>query len=168
MEEVKKVFTTNKHGLKIVKCCASCEHCGRDETKERARLCMIGKGVHSNDYLCEDWKIEKTPRDKQHKAARSLNDVMLEPTGGVKKPDYIRFVQVKLDELEQHLCNKKPEYTKLVEKSLKARGEAVNKKVVIPKVNRMLKEYHERYIAALPSEYESKHGSRYLVMAQTR
>lgn len=165
MDEVIKVFTTNAHGLRIVKCCASCEHCGRDETKELARICKIGNGVHSNDYLCEQWEMEKTPRDKQHADAMALKDVMLRPTGNVRKPEYIRFVQERLEELDRNLLNKKKEFAELVKADMEARGVEIDDKAVAQKVKTMLKEYHSRYVSAFPQEYESKHGSRFLVLA---
>lgn len=164
MVEVKKKFTTNAGGVRIHMCCASCEHCGRDDAKDLSRICKKGNGVHANSYLCDDWTIEITPRDKQHRDARSLNDVVLTPTGGVKKPEYIAFVQDRLKEMDTYLLSKKSEFAQMIKEDMVARGEAINEKVVVPKVNRMLKEIHARYISSMPYDFEIMHGSRYMVM----
>lgn len=163
MDENKK-FTTNTGGVRIHMCCASCEHCGRDDAKDLSRICKKGNGVHANDYLCDDWTIETTPRDKQHRDARSLNDVVLNPTGGVKKPEYIAFVQERLKEMDIYLASKKSELSQLVRDDMAARGVDINEKVVVPKVNRMLKEIHGKYISSMPEDFEQNYGSRYMVM----
>ena len=82
MEAVKKEFTRNAKGVRIVKCCASCQHCDFDGIREHVRICKNGHGEHANDYLCKEWTIRK-----------KLDDVELKADGRIKKPSYIMWLK---------------------------------------------------------------------------
>ena len=88
MEAVKKEFTRNTHGVFIVKCCASCQHCGFDGIREQIRICGSGHGEHFNDYLCNDWTIRK-----------KLDEVELKADGRIKKPSYIMWLKEQVNKL---------------------------------------------------------------------
>ena len=88
MEAVKKEFTRNAHGVQIVKCCASCQHCGFDGIREQIRICGSGHGEHSNDYLCRDWTINK-----------KLDELEMKADGKIKKPSYILWLKEQVSKL---------------------------------------------------------------------
>ena len=88
MEAVKKEFTRNAHGVRIVKCCASCQHCGIDSVREQIRICGIGHGEHFNDYLCNDWTIRK-----------KLDEIESKADGKIKKPSYIMWLKEQVSKL---------------------------------------------------------------------
>ena len=88
MEAVKKEFTRNAKGVRIVKCCASCQHCGFDGVREQVRICKNGHGEHANDYLCKDWTIR-----------RKLDEVELKADGRIKKPSYIMWMKEQVSKL---------------------------------------------------------------------
>ena len=88
MEAVKKEFTRNAHGVLIVKCCASCQHCGIDSVREQIRICKNGHGEHANDYLCKDWTIR-----------RKLDEVESKADGKIKKPSYIMWLKEQVSKL---------------------------------------------------------------------
>ena len=88
MEAVKKEFTRNAHGVLIVKCCASCQHCGFDGIREQIRICKNGHGEHANDYLCKDWTIKK-----------KLDEVELKADGRIKKPSYLMWLKEQVSKL---------------------------------------------------------------------
>ena len=88
MEAVKKEFTRNAKGVRIVKCCASCQHCGIDSVREQIRICGSGHGEHFNDYLCNDWTIRK-----------KLDEVESKADGRIKKPSYIMWLKEQVNKL---------------------------------------------------------------------
>ena len=88
MEAVKKEFTRNAKGVRIVKCCASCQYCGIDGVREQVRICKNGRGEHANDYLCNDWTIRK-----------KLDEVELKADGRIKKPSYIMWLKEQVSKL---------------------------------------------------------------------
>ena len=88
MEAVKKEFTRNAHGVLIVKCCASCQHCGIDGIREQIRICKNGHGEHANDYLCNDWTIRK-----------KIDEVELKGDGRIKKPSYLMWLKEQVSKL---------------------------------------------------------------------
>ena len=96
MEAVKKVFTRNAHGVLIVKCCASCQHCGFDGIREQIRICKNGRGEHSNDYLCNDWTIRK-----------KIDEVELKGDGRIKKPPYIMWLKEQVSKLSNENLDSK-------------------------------------------------------------
>ena len=55
--EASKIFTTNKYGVSIVKCCASCKFRQLDN---RIRLCTAGEGSVPSSYVCNSWEINPT------------------------------------------------------------------------------------------------------------
>lgn len=90
MEAIKKEFTRNAKGVRIVKCCASCQHCGIDGVREHVRICKNGRGEHANDYLCNDWTIRK-----------KLDEVELNADGRIKKPSYIMWLKEQVSKLSK-------------------------------------------------------------------
>jgi hypothetical protein len=88
MEAIKKEFTRNAHGVRIVKCCASCQHCGIDSVRDQIRICCNGHGEHFNDYLCNDWTIRK-----------KLDEVESKADGKIKKPSYIMWLKEQVSKL---------------------------------------------------------------------
>ena len=94
-EAFNKVFTTNDNGVRIVKCCASCEHCSSDG-REVIRICMAGHGERPNTYLCKDWEIQQTLRKD---AKYSLKTMQLKADGRVIRPEYVAFVKQQIEEL---------------------------------------------------------------------
>jgi hypothetical protein len=96
MEAVKKEFTRNAHGVLIVKCWASCQHCGFDGLREHVRICANGHGEHSNDYLCNDWAIKN-----------KLNDIDLKADGKIKKPHYIMWMREQVSKLSNENLDSK-------------------------------------------------------------
>lgn len=102
--ENKKEYAYNLHGVKVVKCCASCEFRCPDAghaTKTPRRLCLNGRGTHYLNYLCRDWKMEETSR--RDKPIISLWSMQPRGDGRVKRPDYIKFMQQKLEALDKEL-----------------------------------------------------------------
>lgn len=83
-----KEMVKNDHGVRIVKCCASCANCAEDCAKMRAnvRMCMAGHGEHDKSYLCSDWKMKKFYQDFE-----------LKPFGRIKKPEYLKWLLAKVD-----------------------------------------------------------------------
>ena len=96
MEAVKKEFTRNAHGVLIVKCCASCQHCGIDGVREQVRICKNGRGEHSNDYLCNDWTIRK-----------KIDEVELKGDGRIKKPPYLMWLKEQVSKLSNENLDSK-------------------------------------------------------------
>ena len=96
MEAVKKEFTRNAKGVRIVKCCASCQHCGIDGVREQVRICKNGRGEHSNDYLCNDWTIRK-----------KIDEVELKGDGRIKKPPYIMWLKEQVSKLSNENLDSK-------------------------------------------------------------
>ena len=88
MEAVKKEFTRNAHGVRIVKCCASCQYHGIDGIREQIRICGIGHGEHFNDYLCNDWTIGK-----------KLDEIESKADGRIKKPSYLMWLKEQVSKL---------------------------------------------------------------------
>lgn len=133
-----KEFAYNLYGVKVKKCCASCEWRTPDAgqtAKVPRRICMRGHGVHSFSYLCTDWRIEETCKDKNPRV--SLQTMRAIGNGRVKKPAYIKFMQQKLQELDNEL-NASGMSSKICAKEQRAR------------------------IQSWIAEYESLYGSRYL------
>lgn len=81
--EKQKVFVRNNYGIKIVKCCASCEHKALDN---RSRLCTIGEGIVASSHCCKNWQMAEA-----YKQAGKGGGV-------VKKKDYLDFVINRLEE----------------------------------------------------------------------
>ena len=96
MEAVKKEFTRNTHGVLIVKCCASCQHCGFDGIREQIRICKNGHGEHFNDYLCNDWTIRK-----------KLDEIESKADGRIKKPPYIMWLKEQVSKLSNENLDSK-------------------------------------------------------------
>ena len=54
-----KEFTTNKYGIPVVKCCASCKH-HLSEGVERKRICKLSGKKHDLEYFCgSSWKMSE-------------------------------------------------------------------------------------------------------------
>lgn len=99
-----KEFAYNVYGVRIVKCCASCElgeYC--DFSIERPkRLCLNGRGIRSIGDVCKDWRMEEKKR-KGSKA--SLMTMQALGNAKVKSPSYIKFIREKLTKLDIELNN---------------------------------------------------------------
>ena len=50
-------FTTNKNGLTIKKCCASCANHDPYDSQGPRRLCKLGGKIVQKDDLCSCWRI---------------------------------------------------------------------------------------------------------------
>ncbi len=55
--EIPKIFTRNKYGISIVKCCASCKF---KQLDNRTRLCLAGEGAVPSSYVCSGWQMNPT------------------------------------------------------------------------------------------------------------
>jgi hypothetical protein len=135
-----KEFAYNLYGVKVKKCCASCEwrcpDAGHMDAKTKPRrICMKGHGVHYSDYLCTDWRMEETCKDKNPRV--SLQTMRPIGNGRVKSPAYIKFVQLKLQELDNELT-----------------ASGMSSKMC----NNIQKEKMQQWTV----EYEQLYGSRYL------
>ena len=99
-----KEFAYNVYGVRIVKCCASCElgeYC--DFSIERPkRLCLNGRGIRAIGDVCKDWRMEEKKR-KGSKA--SLMTMQALGNAKVKSPAYIKFIKEKLTKLDIELKN---------------------------------------------------------------
>ena len=51
-----KIFTKNRYGISVIKCCASCAHKLCDS---RVRFCNAGEGPVPPDFLCSSWKLSE-------------------------------------------------------------------------------------------------------------
>ena len=94
-----KEFAYNVYGVRIVKCCASCElgeYC--DFSIERPkRLCLNGRGIRSIGDVCKDWRMEEK---KQKGSKVSLMTMQALGNAKVKSPAYIKFIKEKLTKLD--------------------------------------------------------------------
>lgn len=54
----RKLKTTNRHGITIVKCCASCAF-NMGMSSEKTRICQIGEGIVKPSSYCGTWKMRK-------------------------------------------------------------------------------------------------------------
>lgn len=96
MEAVYKEFTTNKYGVKIVKCCASCQHCEADKLRDDLRICMGGHGNHANNYLCDDWSMNS-----------KIDELKISGDGRIKKPTYFAWLKDQVDKLNYENLDEK-------------------------------------------------------------
>lgn len=79
-EAFSKEFTTNKYGIPIVKCCASCKHHSYNGD-DRKRLCLQTGKTHHSSYLCgSGWRLAENLEN----AGRG--------GGKVKKRAYLQYV----------------------------------------------------------------------------
>lgn len=74
--ETRKVYTTNKYGISIVKCCASCKFKLLDI---RTRICIAGEGTVQPSYVCKSWKLNP------------IYENLGRGTGKVKTSEYLHF-----------------------------------------------------------------------------
>lgn len=75
----------NKNGVKIKKCCASCEH--KDFDKGGNRLCMRGNGHVLKDEVCPLWHIS----EKMDGIKKSVEE------GKVKRPEWLQYLLYQVD-----------------------------------------------------------------------
>lgn len=74
-----KSTTTNRYGMSIVMCCASCQHSGFNNDK--TRICCKGEGIVSPKSYCTEWKMRPS-LDNAGKGG-----------GRVKKKDWLNHVR---------------------------------------------------------------------------
>lgn len=87
-----KVFTTNKYGIPVVKCCASCKF--KEFDKGGMRVCTNGFGGVKTSFLCTGWQMRES-LDNAGKA-----------DGRVKKKDYLLYVvRRRSEEIERLMHN---------------------------------------------------------------
>ena len=79
----RKIFTKNKFGISICKCCASCMKKSFDK---RLRLCTVGEGLVLPSHVCKKWVMSPY-----------LENVG-RGTGYVKRKDYLLFALDRLME----------------------------------------------------------------------
>lgn len=77
--------TLNKNGVKIKKCCASCEY--KDYDKGGNRLCMRGNGHVLKDKVCPLWHISE----------KSNNINIDKDKGRVKRMEWLQFFILYVD-----------------------------------------------------------------------
>ena len=77
---------TNKFGIYIKKCCASCVHAVLDS---RMRICQDGEGVVPSSFVCKHWKI----KDGLENAGKGGGDV--------KRKEYLRYALTSLEQEEK-------------------------------------------------------------------
>lgn len=70
-------YYINKHGIRIVKCCASCQH---KDLHAGNRVCLMTRSNIKGTYVCREWKVA------EHLANAGKGD------GKVKKKEYLQFV----------------------------------------------------------------------------
>ena len=91
-------FFPNRHGIRIVKCCSSCEYKHFD--KGNQRICVhIGCLVRKNG-LCKDWKMS------EYYDNAGIGD------GRVKKKSYLDFVGKQRQEGKTNIAEIRAEYEK--------------------------------------------------------
>lgn len=88
-----KEFVRNWAGLVIVRCCASCKYHMSDPKRERICQCSLHHKRRHIDDVCGDHAItDVVPLG----VSVSLASLRPKPSGKIKKPEYIRFMQAQL------------------------------------------------------------------------
>lgn len=80
--ESSKLFTKNKYGITIVKCCASCSF---KKIDNRMRICMAGEGAVPASYVCQNWQMSPD-YEKVGKGG-----------GKIKKYEYLQYILNRLE-----------------------------------------------------------------------
>ena len=97
--ELNKEFVRNWAGLVIVRCCASCKYHMSDPQRERICQCSLHHKRRRIDDVCGDHAItDVVPLG----VSVSLASLRPKPSGKIKKPEYIRFMQAQLSKID---CN---------------------------------------------------------------
>ena len=88
-----KEFVRNWAGLLIVRCCASCKYHMSDPQRERICQCSLHHKRRRIDDVCGDHAItDVVPLG----VSVSLASLRPKPSGKIKKPEYINFMQSQL------------------------------------------------------------------------
>lgn len=95
--EVIKEFVRNRAGMLIVRCCASCKYHMSDPQRERICQCSLHHKRRHIDDVCGDHAItDVVPLG----VSVSLASLRPKPSGKIKKPEYIRFIQSQLEKID--------------------------------------------------------------------
>ena len=81
--ETPKIFTKNKYGVSIVKCCASCRFKRLDN---RNRLCLVGEGTVPSSYVCRQWEMNP------------IYENVGKGNGNVKTSEYLHYALDRLND----------------------------------------------------------------------
>lgn len=73
-------FAKNKNGVRIKKCCASCQFMAYGKGNEE-RICCMGEGSVPKNWCCEDWTISPVK-----------NNIKMQHFGQLKRPHYIAWM----------------------------------------------------------------------------
>jgi len=92
-------YYINKHGIRIVKCCASCQH---KDLHAGNRICLMSHTPIKGTYVCKEWNL-----------ASHLNNAG-RGDGKVKKREYLQFIAANRDPTERlsNLAVNKAEFEK--------------------------------------------------------
>jgi hypothetical protein len=135
----KKEMVLNSHGVRIKKCCASCQHKNIGKS-ENQRICMLGEGEVKKTYLCADWEMSDTCKEYKMNAQ-----------GRIKKPHYIEWMKQRVSEI-----NKRDITEEEAVKILEERNQPVKVKTNIAERAK------QALISELPKRYEKNVGERYV------
>lgn len=93
MGEIIKMFAQNRAGVVLVRCCASCKYHNPDVVHEGVCFCKKTGERRRIDDLCSDHEIDDRPHMLGGVSLLNLRPV---PTGRIKNPKYIRYIQSKI------------------------------------------------------------------------
>ena len=92
-----KEYVRNESGLMIVRCCASCKHHLSDPQREHICQCSLHHVRRRLDDACGDHELNDR---KQMFSEVSMLTLHAKPSGKIKKPEYIRFMQAQLEKID--------------------------------------------------------------------